>query len=312
MDRAPHVFLVPQPLDPHRRYRERLRAHDPVEGLVLPEPVVGRVLLDLPPERQLLEPVRRSEGAGRPGPQEVLVVVVALPRQRQSGAPRRRLAHEVVEVRLPVGAVVEPVVAHPAVHHRALRRGHLQGRVRVHERHHHGEALVRAAEHADPAVGLGHVLHEPVDRVVRIGRVIHFARVQRPPERTRHDVLAFGSVLAAHVLEHADVAVLHEDLVALRQQRHHVRRGRPLRAARRVVRRAGQEHRRVIGAAGNDDDGVELHAVAHGNHDLAPDVVIRGGGRLEGRRDVGRERRGLRRGGHCQRQQGQSDRRESG
>ena len=48
------------------------------------------------------------------------------------------------------------------------------------------------------------------------------------------------------------------------------------------------------GALGNDDDGVQLHAVAHRDHHDALDVVGRGSGRVEVRRDVGRQRRRLR------------------
>ena len=45
---------------------------------------------------------------------------------------------------------------------------------------------------------------------------------------------------------------------------------------------------------GHDDDGVELHAVAHRDHHVALDVVGRGSDRVEVRRDVGRQRRRLR------------------
>ncbi len=51
--------------------------------------------------------------------------------------------------------------------------------------------------------------------------MIDGARVQRALERPGHHVVAFGSVLSAHVLEDADVAVHHEDLVALRQRPKH-------------------------------------------------------------------------------------------
>ncbi len=97
----------------------------------------------------------------------------------------------------------------------------------------------------DLAVRLGHVLHQPVDRVVGVGRVIDAARVERPAQRAGHHVVALRSVLAAHVLEHADVAVGDEHLVALRQRRQHVRRLRCARRVRRVVGRARQQDRRV-------------------------------------------------------------------
>ena len=77
----------------------------------------------------------------------------------------------------------------------------------------------------------GHVLHEPVDGVVGVGRVIDLAGVERPSQRPRHHVVPFRSVLAAHVLEHADVAVGDEHLVALRQRRQHATRIRSARCA---------------------------------------------------------------------------------
>ena len=40
-----------------------------------------------------------------------------------------------------------------------------------------------------------------------------------------------------------------------------------------VVGRAGEEDGRVLGAFGDEDDGVEFYAVAHGDHDLAAGVV---------------------------------------
>ena len=49
-----------------------------------------------------------------------------------------------------------------------------------------------------------------------------------------------------------------------------------------VIGRAGQQNRRVLRALGHDDDGVELHAVAHGDHHFALDVILVGGGRVEG------------------------------
>ena len=41
-----------------------------------------------------------------------------------------------------------------------------------------------------------------------------------------------------------------------------------------VVGRAGEQDGRVPGAFGDDDDGVQLDAVAHGDHHFALDVVI--------------------------------------
>ena len=190
---------------------------------------------------------------------------------------------------------MEPVVAHPAVDHRAHRRRDLQRRMRVHQGHHHGEALVGAAQHADAAVRLGHVLHQPLDRVVGVGGVIGRRRVQRPAQRAREHVVALRAVLAAHVLEHADVAVGDEHLVALRQRRQHVRRGVAGGATAGVVGRPRHDHRRAAGALGHDDHGEELDPVAHRDHHFAPLVVVAGARGHIGLADV--RRAGRRRGG---------------
>ena len=196
---------------------------------------------------------------------------------------------------------MEPVVAHPAVDHRAHRRCDFERRVRMHERHDYGEALVRASEHAHAPVRLGDVLHEPVDGVVGVGRMVDVRGIQRTLERPGHDVVALGAVLAADVLEDADVAVGDEDLIALRQRCQHTRRARPRCARRGVVRRARQEHRRTLGGLGNDDDGVELDAVAHRNHLDALDVVVAFAGSRKGFRDVRGDGRCL-----CERRRGEA------
>ncbi len=107
---------------------------------------------------------------------------------------------------------MEPVVAHPPVDHRALRRSDLQRRVRPEQGHDDREAFIAAAQHPDLAVGLRQVglVHQPVDRVIGVGRVIDLGRVERPDRRAGDDVGAFRPIFAADVLEHPDVAILDE------------------------------------------------------------------------------------------------------
>ena len=224
VDRAPHVFLVPQSLQPDGRHRQRLRSHRFVERLRLPERVIRGMLGDFVPPRQLIESCDPRKIAGGSGAAKVFINVIRLTNDGLTVPSDGGLACKVVEVRLPESAVVEPIITHPAVDHRALRHGGFECRMGIDERHYDCKSFVRAAHHADAPVGLRYVLHEPVDRVVGVGRMIDGAVVQRPSQRPRHHVLAFRPVLAAHVLIHADVAIGHKQLIEQRQRRFHVRR----------------------------------------------------------------------------------------
>ena len=123
----------------------------------------------------------------------------------------------------------------------------------------------------------GNVLDQPIDGVVGVGGVIDVGRIQRPVQRPGHDVVALRTVLAAHVLHDADVAAVAPRassatsllsisaarcaLVFLAMR------------CRGAVRRAGQQNRRAMRAARNENQGLQLDAVAHRNHDFAFDVV---------------------------------------
>src|SRR6185437_6642037 len=56
-----------------------------------------------------------------------------------------------------------------------------------------------------------------------------------------------------------------------------------------TIGRAREQHGSVVGALGNDDDSMQAHAVAHGNHDVALDVVEAGGGGPQLRRSLAGE-----------------------
>jgi len=291
-ERAVDVLLVPEPVHEHHRHRERPCRQQLVHRLLLPERVVRRVLGHLPPEAHLLEAPAPAQLAGRPGLQEhVVVVVVRHPPLRRRVA-RRFLVEEIRHHLLPEGAVVEPVVPNPAVHHRVHRHGRLQRRVRVEERHQREEAVVRDAEDADTPVALGHVLHEPVDRVPRVGRVVHTGGVQRPAQRAVHHVVAFRPVLAADVLHDPDVALLDDHVgrvvVTLED-------GAEVRA-----RGVAGEHVGAVGGPREKDRGplrslwhqdhrVQPDPVAHRDHHLAPEVIEVTGWKLERRRRLVRQ-----------------------
>ncbi len=105
---------------------------------------------------------------------------------------------------------MEPVVAHPAVHHGIHRHGNLERRMRIDQRHQGQEAVVGNPQDADLAVALGNVLHQPVDGVIGVGRMIDGGGIQRAVQRAIDDVVAFGAVFAANVLDDADVAAFED------------------------------------------------------------------------------------------------------
>ena len=143
--------------------------------------------------------------------EHVVVVEVAGP-PLHGVVARAVLLVDVGHVLLAEGAVVEPVVAAPAVDHRVHRDGDLERGVRMDEAHQGGESVVGDADDADLAVGLRHVLHEPVDGVVGVGGMVDRGRVQRAAQGAVHDVVALGAVLAADVLDDADVAAFDDDV----------------------------------------------------------------------------------------------------
>ena len=157
-------------------------------------------------------PCRLAQFACRAGA-HVLVVVVEVrrpPLVLRVVVARPFLLVDVGHVLLAEGAVVKPVVAHPAVHHGVHGHGNLQRRVRMDHRHQGQKPVVGDAQDADLAVALGNILHQPVDGVVGVGRLVHGRRILRPVQGPVHHVVALGAVLAADVLDHADVAALHD------------------------------------------------------------------------------------------------------
>jgi hypothetical protein len=183
-----------------------------------------------------------------------------------------RLAAEVVEVHLAQGAVVVPVVTHPAVDHRAFRRGGLQRRVRVEQGHGHRPAVVGRADHADVAVRFLDVLHQPVDGVPGVGGVVGLVGLSGPiggrvmmylpsePYLPRMSCQTRMVLPSAQSLSPDHTASAMCGLLSGRE-------------AVGVVWRALEQHRQAVRALRDQQHGVQLHAVAHRDHHLALDVV---------------------------------------
>ena len=129
------VLLVPEAVDDHDGNFEGLGGEDAVHGLVLPVGVVGGVFDDFLPEAELFEASLAAEVAGGTG-FHVHVVFVEV-----GGVPfdvvgtGGLLVVDVGHSCLAEGAVVEPVVAAPAVDHGVHGDGDFEGGVGVDEGH---------------------------------------------------------------------------------------------------------------------------------------------------------------------------------
>src|SRR5207248_6256171 len=131
---------------------------------------------------------------------------------------------------------------------------------------------------------LRNILHQPINRVMGVGGFVHRGGIQRAMQGAGHDVVTFRPVFATDVLVHADVAALYDylgSIVVAFEDGAKVRTGGVAGLDGGAVRRAREQHGRVMGAFGHNDDRVQAHAIAHGNHDVALDVVEAGGGSLE-------------------------------
>jgi len=301
--RSIDVLLIPLTVDVEGRHGKRLPREDPVDRLSLPERIVSRMTREPLPERQLVHAKRRPERTGRAGGEPGLVGIVTRRRPFLLGTLVRRLAVDVIGIGFAERAVVKPVVADPRVDHRIEWDGGFQRRMRMDETHQDGETVVARAHGGDFAVALGHVVHQPLDRVVGIGRMIDPGIIELPGKRPVHDVRSFGLIFTAHVLGHDDIALCGQFAKRIRQGERSVRARRARRELRGAIRRAIEHDGRMGRALRYDDDREQLHAVAHRNHDLAFVEVVECRRRAELGRDVacgsGARGDGRRRGSRC-------------
>ena len=177
VDRAPHVLLIPETLQPHGGDSEGelamilssawLCQNPSYAGCssTLPEwKLIGRRLACEITGRTRLQKARRIRRIFGCGIFEPCLV--------------QRFGRQVVDIRLPKGAVVEPVVSHPPIDHGALGRRNFERGMRMDEGHDDSEALIARTDHADSAVRLVNILHQPVDGVIGVGRIVDFTMVE--------------------------------------------------------------------------------------------------------------------------------------
>src|SRR5437867_5399152 len=100
------------------------------------------MLRDFVPPRKLIEPRSFRQFASGSGTAKIFIVVVAFAHDVLAGTLDAGLLGEVIEVYLAEGAVVKPVVSHPAVNHGTLRHRGFERGMRIDERHDDGKALV--------------------------------------------------------------------------------------------------------------------------------------------------------------------------
>src|SRR5947208_2400708 len=141
-------------------------------------------------DRQASWPVATGQLACRSCLHEEVVIVKMIGPPFDCIVPRGLLLIDVGQVLLAKSAVVEPVVSHPAIDHGIHRHRHLEGRVRIHQRHQRQETIVRDTKNADLAITLRNIFYQPVDGVVSIGRVIDGSGILRTMQGTVHHILA--------------------------------------------------------------------------------------------------------------------------
>ena len=152
---------------------------------------------------------------------------------------------------------MEEIVAEKGVAHAGLLGRGFQRRMGIDHAHVHQEAAVGNAVEAGTAVVVRDILYEPVDRVVGIGALVDSLGILRIVNGAEHHEFAFGAIAPANVLEHKDVAIgVHLGVAA------------DILDGNAVGGALEEDWERARDLLGCVDLGVELHSVAHGNHDF--------------------------------------------
>ncbi len=171
---------------------------------------------------------------------------------------QRRVFKSVAQAK---SAVVEEIVAEPGVTHAGLFGGSLERGMGVDHAHGYEKAVIRNAVETDASIIVGDVFHEPIDRVVGVRAFVHALRVARLVQGAKHDELAFRAITAANILKSEDVALGNHIGIPVDQV------ADALVSAGDAVRSPIHENRQRRSCFFRGVDlGVQLRAVAHGNH----------------------------------------------
>ena len=167
---------------------------------------------------------------------------------------------------------MEEVVAHPYVDHGGLRRDGFHGRVGIDAGHHGQKTGIAGADETRASVVAGDVGQQPGNGVPGVGAFVDgFGGVVAGPmidQGPAHHKLALALVTAANVLVHVDVAVSGQFRAAPKE-------GGAVGSVHTVRRALDEEWERGGDVCGFENHGVELDAVAHGNHNLGALVVVK-------------------------------------
>jgi hypothetical protein len=167
------------------------------------------------------------------------------------------------------------VVVHPLIDRRGLLADNLERGMRVQQGQGSGEAAVGDSVDAQFAVVVGDVFDEPIHGVVSIvgfvGLFWIFGVVLRGEEKG-----AFGFESAAQILPDKDVAVGGEFLPTVRYPIGAVLLGAFVEVllSENAIRGAREQDGEGLGLIGfGDHDGLQVHPVAHGDHEFLNAVV---------------------------------------
>ena len=220
----------------------------------------------------MIEP-RAEALAGRPRAQQPRVhvaLLVGVGRERALAGLHR--VDEVEGVGRAERAPVEPIVGLPHVDHGVEGDGGREGRVRLAQGGEGQPARIGGPPDPDPAIVAGDLLDQPVDGVPGVRGLVRLGAVEGAPGNAIHGVVALGLEASPEVLDGEDVG---SPQVPVAEGDVEPRGGPPAEGAGRVVRGAlEQDGQRSSRALRGQDQGVELHPVAHGDSFLADREVV--------------------------------------